>query len=45
MYEWFRDTKSEFEKKDFYKIYIDYPRNELLVRIKDRVEEMMKKAL
>ena len=42
MYEWFRDTKSEFEKKDFYKIYIDYPRNELLVRIKDRVEEMMK---
>ncbi len=42
MYEWFKDTKSEFEKKDFYKIYIDYPRSELLVRIKDRVEKMMK---
>ena len=30
MYEWFKDTKSDYDKKDFYKIYIDFPRKELL---------------
>ena len=44
MFEWFRDTKSEFEKNDFYKIYIDYPRKELLLRINDRVKEMVERG-
>ena len=38
MYEWFKNTKSEFEKNDFFKIYIDFPRTDLLVRIKERGE-------
>ena len=44
MYEWFKKTKSKYEKKDFYKIYIDFPRIELLKRIKNRVDEMIKKG-
>ena len=43
IYEWFKNTKSEYEKEDFFKIYIDYPRNELLLKIKKRVEDMIKK--
>ena len=42
MYEWFKNTKSDYEKEDFLKLYIDFPRNELLVRIKERVLEMIK---
>ena len=42
MYEWFKNTKSNYEKEDFYKIYIDFPRNELLDRIKIRAHEMIK---
>ena len=42
MYEWFKNTKSDYEKEDFFKIYIDFPRNELLDRIRDRVKEMLK---
>ena len=30
MYEWFKNTKSKYEQKDFYKIYIDFPRDELI---------------
>ena len=30
MYEWFKNTKSDYEKEDFYKIYIDFPRDELI---------------
>ena len=29
MYEWFKSTKSNYESKDFYKIIIDFPRNDL----------------
>ena len=42
MYEWFKNTKSNYEKNDFYKIYIDFPRNDLLKRINLRVHEMIK---
>ena len=42
MYEWFKKTKSNYEKENFYKIYIDFPRNELLLRIKLRAKEMIK---
>ena len=41
MYEWFKNTKSEFEKNDFFKIYIDFPRTDLLVRIKERAVNML----
>ena len=33
MYDWFKNTKSDYEKKDFYKIYIDFPRDELIKKI------------
>ncbi len=44
MYEWFNKTKSKYEKEDFYKIYIDFPRKELLERISLRAHEMIKKG-
>ena len=42
MYEWFKDTKSNFKKDDFYKIYIDFPRKNLLERILSRAQKMIK---
>ena len=44
IYDWFKKTKSNYEQKDFYKIYIDFPRNELLDRISLRAKEMIKKG-
>jgi tRNA dimethylallyltransferase len=44
MYDWFKNTKSNYEQKDFYKIYIDFPRDELLDRINLRVHEMIEKG-
>ena len=44
MYEWFKNTKSKFEKRDFYKINIDFPREELVRRIRLRAQEMIKKG-
>ena len=44
MYLWFKNTKSNYKNKDFFKIYIDYPRNELLQRIYNRTQEMIKKG-
>ena len=41
MYEWFKNTKSKYEKKDFYKIYIDYPRDELIKQISLRTRQMI----
>ena len=41
MYDWFKDTKSKYEHKDFYKIYIDFPRNELNKQINLRAKEMI----
>ena len=42
LYDWFENTKSSFKKDDFYKIYIDYPREELIQRISKRAEQMIK---
>ena len=42
IYNWYKNTKSNYEKKDFYKIYVDFPRNELLNRINLRAQEMIK---
>ena len=44
MYEWFKNTKTIYEKNDFYKIYIDFPREELLKRILFRTQKMLKKG-
>ena len=44
LYEWFENTKSDFSKDDFVKIYIDYPRQELIERINIRTEQMIKKG-
>ena len=41
IYNWFKETHSEFENKDFYKIYIDYPRSELISRINIRAKGMI----
>ena len=42
LHDWFQNTKSYFEKDDFLKIYIDYPREELVQRISKRAEKMIK---
>ena len=44
IYEWFNNTKSNYKHEDFYKIYIDFPKNELLNRIHSRAREMIKKG-
>ncbi len=41
LYDWFKETRSEFEKDDFYKINIDYPRSELINRINIRTQNMI----
>ena len=41
LHDWFQNTKSYFEKEDFFKLYIDYPREELIQRICKRAEQMI----
>jgi len=41
LYEWFENTKSNFLEGSFVKVYIDYPRQELIDRINFRTEEMI----
>ena len=40
IFEWFNRTKAHFEKSQFVKIYIDYPRHQLINRINKRVDWM-----
>ena len=42
LHEWFENTKSYFNKDDFFKIYIDYPREDLIQRIHKRADQMIK---
>ena len=42
IHEWYQKTTSIFQKSDFYKIYIDFPRNELIKRINLRSIKMIK---
>ena len=42
LHEWFESTKSDFMDEEFYKIYIDYPRQDLIKRIASRTDEMLK---
>ncbi len=39
--EWFKNTKSNFMEDDFFKIYIDFPRQELIDRINIRTKKMI----
>ena len=41
LYEWFNNTKSNYLEADFFKVYIDYPRQELIERINLRTKEMI----
>ena len=42
IHDWFKETKSLFEEDTFLKIYLDYPRPELINRINIRTEQMIK---
>jgi len=42
MISWFKNTKSDYTQSDFFKIYIDFPRVDLLDRISMRSKEMIK---
>ena len=44
MYDWFKKTKSNYDQKSFYKIYLDFPRNDLIERIAQRARQMIKKG-
>ena len=45
IYDWYKNTQSNYEQKDFFKIYVDFPRNELLNRINLRAQEMIKNGV
>ena len=45
MYDWFKRTNSTYEDKDFYKIYIDYPREELINQINLRAHNMFRQGV
>ena len=42
LYDWFKKTKSKFASNEFFKIYLDYPRNDLLDNILQRTNSMLK---
>ena len=44
LHDWFKKTKSFFKQDEFFKIYIDYPRKDLIERIERRTEKMIKMA-
>ncbi len=41
MTSWFKNTKSNYDKKDFFKICIDFPRKDLIERINRRSKEII----
>ncbi len=42
LHDWFKSTKPIYDKSQFFKIYIDFPREELILKIKSRTEKMIK---
>jgi len=44
LFDWFKNTKSKFSENDFFKIYIDFPRLELIKKISKRTDDMLKKG-
>jgi len=45
IFDWFKKTKTFFSSNEFIKLYIDYPREELIKRINFRVEDMFKEGV
>ena len=44
LFEWFKKTKNIYNKNQFIKIYLDFPRDEILKRIEIRCKKMIGKA-
>ena len=44
IYDWFKKTKIFFSSNEFVKLYIDYPREELIKRINLRVNDMFREG-
>ena len=44
MISWFKKTKSDYDHNDFFKICIDFPRKDLIARINQRSENMIKQG-
>ncbi len=42
--DWFKITKSKYTNEDFIKIYLDFPRNDLLDKISVRIDQMFKQG-
>ena len=42
MISWFKNTKKFFKKENFIKLYLDFPREELVERIDNRTKKMIK---
>ena len=42
LYKWFEKTQILFEDSDFIKIFIDFPRQDLIVRIEKRTNKMLR---
>ena len=40
--EWFKNTKSKYKEEDFFKIYLEYPRIDLIHKIAKRTDTMLK---
>ena len=40
--DWFNSTKSKFIEDDFFKVYIDFPRTDLVNKISQRTEQIIK---
>ena len=41
LHDWFKNTKSKFKEGDFFKVYLEYPRKELIDRINLRSSKMI----
>ncbi len=44
LFDWYKSTSPDFKKNDFVKLYIDYPRTELLKQISKRTDAMIKEG-
>ena len=42
IFEWYKKTKSQYKKDEFLKIYIDFPKEQLVNKISKRVDQMIK---
>ncbi len=44
VFDWYKNTKPIYKNENFFKIYIDYPRKELLQKIEQRTSKMIKEG-